>query len=87
VTLDRSRLLRVGTPQLFRREKLLASFGQIKGMAAPPTDEAALFENLGIEVGYALGDSINFKVTTKTDLDIAQALIEKRATARVAPTG
>jgi len=74
-TLDRSKLLRVGTPQLFRRELLVSSFEQIKNMAATPTDEAALFEHLGIKIGYSLGDPRNFKITTKTDLEIAQALI------------
>jgi len=77
-TLDRSKLLRVGTPQLFRREKLLASFDKIDEMTSPPTDEAALFERLGIPIGYSLGEPVNFKITTKTDLEIALALIEKR---------
>ena len=75
-TLDRSKLMRVGTPQLFRREPLMSSFGQIQNMAAPPTDEAALFENLGLAVGYSWGDPLNFKITTKADLKIARALLE-----------
>jgi 2-C-methyl-D-erythritol 4-phosphate cytidylyltransferase len=76
VTVDRSKLLRVGTPQLFRREILISSFGQIKNMPSPPTDEAALFENLGLAVGYSWGDPVNFKITTKADLEIARALVE-----------
>jgi len=76
VTLDRSKMLRVGTPQMFRRELLLSSFEQIKNIAAPPTDEAALFEHLGIPVGYSWGDPLNFKITTEADLKIARALLE-----------
>lgn len=77
VTLDRSKVLRVGTPQMFRRDLLMQSFGQIQNMQAPPTDEAALFESQGMPIGYSWGDPVNFKITTKTDLMIARALIEK----------
>jgi 2-C-methyl-D-erythritol 4-phosphate cytidylyltransferase len=77
VTVDRSKLLRVGTPQLFKRELLVLSFEQVEKMVVPPTDEAALIESLGIAVGYSWGDPINFKITTKSDLKIAEALLEK----------
>jgi 2-C-methyl-D-erythritol 4-phosphate cytidylyltransferase len=77
VTLDRSKVLRVGTPQMFRRDLLMSSFGQIKNMLAPPTDEAALFESQGTAIGYSWGDPVNFKITTKADLEIARALIER----------
>jgi 2-C-methyl-D-erythritol 4-phosphate cytidylyltransferase len=82
MTIDRSKLLRVGTPQLFRRNTLMSSFDQIKNMAAPPTDEAALFESLGMEIGYSWGDPLNFKITTKTDLEIAAAIIETGAVSK-----
>jgi 2-C-methyl-D-erythritol 4-phosphate cytidylyltransferase len=75
---DRSALMRVGTPQLFRKERLMPAFEQVKNMPSPPTDEAALFENLGIDIGYSWGDPMNFKITAKADLNIAQALLEKR---------
>jgi len=78
VTVDRSKLLRVGTPQLFKRELIASAFDQIEKMDAPPTDEAALIESQGIAVGYAWGDPINFKITTKSDLKIAEALLERR---------
>jgi len=78
ITVDRSKLLRVGTPQLFRRKLIMSAFNQIEKMDAPPTDEAALIENQGTAVGYAWGDPINFKITTKADLKIAEALLEKR---------
>lgn len=75
---DRSTLMRVGTPQLFRRGRLMTAFEQIKDMPSPPTDEAALFERLGIPVGYSWGDTMNFKITDKADLETARAIIEKR---------
>jgi 2-C-methyl-D-erythritol 4-phosphate cytidylyltransferase len=73
-TLDRSRLLRVGTPQLFHRETLLSAFGRVTAFDTPPTDEAMLMEALGIPVGFARGDPLNFKITTAEDLRIAEAL-------------
>jgi 2-C-methyl-D-erythritol 4-phosphate cytidylyltransferase len=78
VTVDRSTLMRVGTPQMFRRELLISSFDRIESMPAPPTDEAALFESLGIPVGYSWGDPANFKITTTSDLEMAEALLERK---------
>jgi len=74
-TVDRSTLMRVGTPQLFRRERLMSAFDLIKDMPSAPTDEAALFERLGIDVGYSWGDAMNFKITEKADLEMARAII------------
>lgn len=74
-TLDRSHLLRVGTPQLFHRESLQGAFGRIGEFDAAPTDEAMLMKAAGIEIGFAWGDPLNFKITTPEDLRIAAALI------------
>jgi 2-C-methyl-D-erythritol 4-phosphate cytidylyltransferase len=78
-TVDRSTLVRVGTPQLFGKEKLAAAFDKAVGMNPPPTDEAVLMEMMGIPVGIAQGDPMNFKITTKTDLRIAEALLSSGA--------
>ncbi len=74
-TLDRSQLLRVGTPQLFHKDSLLGGFKQISTFKTPPTDEAMLMEQSGIEVGFVWGDSLNFKITTPQDMAIAEALL------------
>ena len=44
----------------------------------PPTDEAMLVQRMGIPVGIASGDPANFKITTPTDLSIAEALLAYR---------
>lgn len=75
-TIDRSELLRVGTPQLFHREALMGAFRQISTLSKLPTDEAVLMEESGISVGFAWGDPLNFKITTPHDMAIAEALIE-----------
>ncbi|MFP4240409.1 MAG: 2-C-methyl-D-erythritol 4-phosphate cytidylyltransferase [Chitinispirillaceae bacterium] len=76
-TVDRSILLRVGTPQLFRRERLQLSFQKASQMNPPPTDEATLMEMEGVCVGFSWGDPLNFKITTSSDLFIAEALLGK----------
>jgi 2-C-methyl-D-erythritol 4-phosphate cytidylyltransferase len=77
-TLDRSKIVRVQTPQMFLRDKLLAAFERARFLAAPPTDEAMLMETAGIPVGIAQGDPLNFKITSKEDLELAEALCGKR---------
>jgi 2-C-methyl-D-erythritol 4-phosphate cytidylyltransferase len=77
-TIDRSRLVRVGTPQLFQRASLLGALNQVQAADHPPTDEALLMEEAGIPVGFAWGDSRNFKITTPEDLELAEALYASR---------
>lgn len=78
-TIDRSTLVRVGTPQLFHREMLLGFLDAIRLDDPTLTDEAMLFERAGICVGIAKGDPLNTKVTTPQDLMIAEALYARRA--------
>jgi 2-C-methyl-D-erythritol 4-phosphate cytidylyltransferase len=77
-TIDRNILVRVGTPQLFHRQTLLDAFGKAHNAANPPTDEAVLMETCGIAVGLAWGNPLNFKITTRQDLEIAEAIVAAR---------
>jgi 2-C-methyl-D-erythritol 4-phosphate cytidylyltransferase len=79
-TLDRTKLVRIGTPQLFHLLTLLEGFEHAQQMAYPPTDEAMLFEQMNIAVGIAWGDPNNFKVTTPADLQLARALYDAHPT-------
>jgi 2-C-methyl-D-erythritol 4-phosphate cytidylyltransferase len=77
-TVDRDKLIRVGTPQMFKRELLFDAFGKAAVSGEPaPTDEAILMQKMGIPVGIAWGDPTNFKITTQADLEIAEALIAR----------
>ncbi len=76
--LDRSKIIRVGTPQLFHIKTLLEGFAHAEHMAPPPTDEAMLFESMGYDVGFSFGDPLNFKVTTPGDFFIAEAVMKER---------
>jgi len=74
-TIDRSTLVRVGTPQLFDTEIVLRAFQQIKQLPTLPTDEVMLVQSLGIAAGIAWGDPKNFKITTQEDLEMAELLL------------
>jgi len=76
--IDRSRLVRVGTPQLFRVPKLIEAFAIVPTLNTLPTDEAVLMQAHSIDVGIAWGDPLNFKVTTPGDLTLAEALCAYR---------
>lgn len=76
--IDRSKLVRVGTPQLFRREVLLKAFTEVRALHSTPTDEAVLLQRIGVPVALAWGDPANFKITAPDDLAIAEALLAYR---------
>ncbi len=77
-TLDRSQIVRIGTPQLFFRESLINALSTAERRETPPTDEAVLMEECGHTVGFAWGDPMNFKITTKSDLETAEAILARR---------
>jgi 2-C-methyl-D-erythritol 4-phosphate cytidylyltransferase len=78
-TIDRSKVVRVGTPQLFRRRVLIRAFAETPPLLPPPTDEAVLLQRTGVPVALASGDPANFKITTPADLSTAEALIAHRS--------
>lgn len=77
-TLDRNGLIRVQTPQLFRRARLVGAFRHAASLSSAPTDEAMLMEAAGIPVAIAPGGPLNFKITTKEDFKMAEALLTKK---------
>ena len=76
--IDRSTLIRTGTPQLFRRAVLVEAFRSAASLPVPPTDEASLMQQSGVPVAIAWGDPANFKITTPSDLAIAEAIVAHR---------
>ncbi len=71
-TVDRSDLVAVQTPQAFRTAALRAA--HVAGHDA--TDDAALLESTGGLVVVVPGDPRNLKVTTASDLVVANAMAE-----------
>ncbi len=80
-TLDRGLLWRVQTPQVFRLDVLLAAHRQV-GPEIPVTDDAQLLELCGIgPVRIIPGDERNLKITTATDLILAEAFLQAQPAA------
>lgn len=71
--LDRSKLRAVQTPQCFHTNLLRKAFEQPYDAAF--TDEAALVERLGVKVELVEGDERNIKVTSATDIAVAEVLL------------
>ena len=80
-TLDRSRLWAVQTPQVFRRAALERALESASDdMLAAATDDAWLIEQAGGAVEVVESSPANIKVTTPTDLRLAELLLaEARA--------
>lgn len=77
-TVDRSTLIAVGTPQVFRTAVLKECYRDVHTLKALPTDEAMLLETFHKKVKFSFGDPANFKITTPSDFEIAEALVAKR---------
>ncbi len=75
VTLDRSRLVAVQTPQAFRA----AVIREVHRGEAEATDDAALVEAAGGTVELVPAGPHNLKITSPADLIVAAALLEARS--------
>jgi 2-C-methyl-D-erythritol 4-phosphate cytidylyltransferase len=79
-TLERSRLWAVQTPQVFRREALVrALFDADDELLAKATDDAWLVERDGGSVQVVEAAPGNIKITTPTDLKLAELLLAEVA--------
>ena len=67
------------TPQAFRADVLRRALAP----GGEATDEAALCERLGIPVAVVPVSRLGFKITTPEDLELAEAILARRATMTV----
>ena len=75
-TLDRSRIFRAQTPQVFRRGLIVKAYDSAFASGAPKaTDDSALVEKVGGSVRILKGSYRNIKITTIEDLMMAEALL------------
>ena len=77
-TPDRSRLWAAQTPQGFHVKPLKAAHNEGKAQDWTVTDDAALFEKVGLPVKIVPGEETNLKVTTPEDLKIADGVLSDR---------
>jgi 2-C-methyl-D-erythritol 4-phosphate cytidylyltransferase len=72
-TVDRTELWEAQTPQVFRREMILHAYEQ-RGNDNP-TDDAQLVEKTGCNISIVPADRTNIKITTQTDLFLAEMIL------------
>jgi len=76
ISVDRSQYFSVQTPQTFRSEQILEAFQQDFDPAF--TDDASVAEKAGFSIHMVEGNRENIKITTPTDLIIAEALLNNQ---------
>lgn len=77
-TLARSGLWLAQTPQVFRREWLVDAYARRDQLGKEITDDAQLVEAAGHPVQVVEGSPSNFKITSKADLHLAEAVLMSR---------
>ena len=78
-TVDRTKLWAVQTPQTIRYALLKEAYAKILADQAVVTDEAAAVESLGQKVHLVETSFLNLKITTPSDLAMAEALLRVRS--------
>lgn len=76
-TLDRNLLRGVQTPQIFDADLLRAALQKAMDEGWEVTDDCSAVERLGATVTLTQGDERNLKLTTPTDLVVAEALLSQ----------
>jgi 2-C-methyl-D-erythritol 4-phosphate cytidylyltransferase/2-C-methyl-D-erythritol 2,4-cyclodiphosphate synthase len=77
---DRTRLLRVQTPQAFHVEDLLYAYQEAARRA--PTDESTVMVEAGLKVASIEGDPMLDKLTSQADWERAETLVGARLVSR-----
>ena len=78
-TPDRSKLYAVQTPQVFDVPTYKAALEKAIGSKKEVTDDCSAAEDFGLNIIITEGSDENFKVTTPTDLILAEAILQARA--------
>ncbi|MBX7167393.1 MAG: 2-C-methyl-D-erythritol 4-phosphate cytidylyltransferase [Pirellulales bacterium] len=73
-TVSREGLWEAQTPQVFRRDLLLAAYSQRQGQNM--TDDAQVMEHAGHAVSIVPGSPVNLKITTQEDLRLAEQALK-----------
>jgi len=79
--LERGRLRAIQTPQVFRRDWLLAAHATAAADKVEATDDSGLVRRLGRPVAFVAGEADNIKLTLDSDFELAEALLLARGNA------
>ncbi|MBQ2070908.1 MAG: 2-C-methyl-D-erythritol 4-phosphate cytidylyltransferase [Oscillospiraceae bacterium] len=77
-TLDRDRVVRVQTPQIFLTDLVKGALSDAVRRGMNFTDDAAAVERMGLAIKSVPGDEDNIKLTTPQDLVIAEEILRRR---------
>lgn len=81
-TVPRAGLYEAQTPQVFARARMLEVYSRLPEDLDAITDDAQLFELAGDAVAVVPSDSTNLKITTKSDIHLANAILKARPSDR-----
>lgn len=76
-TPDRKEFFAVQTPQVFEHGLILGALEKAVADGAELTDDCAAVERIGMKVALTMGSYENIKLTTPSDLAVAQAILER----------
>ena len=74
-TPNRKYLVSIQTPQIFEFELYKKALEKAQEEGADYTDDCQLIEHIGCKVGVVIGEYDNIKITTKSDIQLAQSLL------------
>ena len=77
-TPERSTLWAVQTPQVFEREIYRRAVENAVETGLKVTDDCAMVEAIGVPVTVVMGEYTNIKLTTPSDIPIAEALLKRK---------
>jgi 2-C-methyl-D-erythritol 4-phosphate cytidylyltransferase len=78
-TVDRTGLYEAQTPQIFKKELLKRAYAGLGKLDKTKiSDDAQLVETMGEKVAIVETDASNLKITTPSDIAIAEAIIKSR---------
>ena len=83
-TIPRNHIVLVQTPQGFKFEILQRAFYEAERDGFTGTDEASLVERMGTPVSVVMGSPRNIKITTPSDLELAEFYAGQEAKKHVA---
>ncbi len=77
-TPNRSKLVSIQTPQIFEFNTYKTALEKAKEEGKDYTDDCQLVENLGLNVSAVIGSYENIKITTKSDISLAENILKQR---------
>ncbi|MDR0534246.1 MAG: 2-C-methyl-D-erythritol 4-phosphate cytidylyltransferase [Verrucomicrobiales bacterium] len=77
VTLDRSKIWAMGTPQIFRRELVVSAYEKVQREKLAITDDASAVELLGHPVYLVDNPRLNLKITRQADWELLELWLQR----------